>query len=82
MAGAAKRILYNVGWKKVDWLWAAIIHAGLLPFVRPIFENVLARHTRPRLRRCRGGVGEEASALEQALEGNSFLPNPRPKAEC
>jgi radical SAM superfamily enzyme YgiQ (UPF0313 family) len=46
IGGALKRIAYNVGWKKMDPIWSAIIRGGLLPFVRPMFEWVLARHSR------------------------------------
>ena len=42
-----KRVAYNVVWRRMDGLWAAIIGGGLLPFVRPLFERVLARNTRP-----------------------------------
>ena len=49
LPGTLKRVLYNVGWKKIDWLWGPIISSGLLPFVRPIFESVLARNSRARL---------------------------------
>jgi len=48
LPGTLKRVLYNVVWRKADWLWAPIIHYGLLPFVRPMFERVLARNTRPK----------------------------------
>ena len=41
-----KRMAYNVGWRKADTLWAAVIRCGLLPAVRPLFERVLAAGTR------------------------------------
>ena len=41
-----KRMLYNIGWRKLDRIWSAIISLGLLPVVRPIFELVLAGTTR------------------------------------
>lgn len=46
LPGTLKRIAYNVGWKKADPLWAAIIRCGLIPFVRPLLERVLARRTK------------------------------------
>jgi hypothetical protein len=46
LGGALKRIAYNVGWKKMDPVWSAILRSGLLPFVRPVFERVLARGSR------------------------------------
>jgi len=42
LPSALKRIAYNVGWKKMDGLWAALIHLGLLPQIRPLFEQILA----------------------------------------
>ena len=47
LRGALKRIAYNVGWKKLDWLWAPIIRAGLMPFARRILTRVLGPSTRP-----------------------------------
>lgn len=46
LPNALKRIAYNMAWKKADRVWAEIIRHGLLPFVRPLFERVLARDTR------------------------------------
>jgi len=46
MPAALKRALYNIGWKKMDWLWEPVIRLGLLACVRPVFEFVLARNTR------------------------------------
>ncbi|MBS3763826.1 MAG: DUF4070 domain-containing protein, partial [Planctomycetes bacterium] len=43
--GALKRLAYNVGWKKSDWLWKHIIRLGLMSRIRPIFERILARPT-------------------------------------
>jgi radical SAM superfamily enzyme YgiQ (UPF0313 family) len=57
-----KRIGYNVAWKKMDTLWAAIIHAGLLPVVRPVFERCLARSTRSR-GAIQSGGGRRLSAI-------------------
>jgi radical SAM superfamily enzyme YgiQ (UPF0313 family) len=48
LPGVLKRIAYNVGWKKMDRLWAFVIRHGLLPSVRPAFEFALARSTRRR----------------------------------
>jgi len=41
-----KRLAYNIVWKRVDPLWAAVIQCGVLPWVRPLFERVLAHGTR------------------------------------
>jgi hypothetical protein len=46
LPGALKRIAYNVGWQRADALWDAIVRFGLMPVARPIFERILARHTR------------------------------------
>jgi len=48
LPGVLKRIAYNVGWRKVDRLWAFVIRHGLLPWVRPLFEKALAGNTRAR----------------------------------
>jgi radical SAM superfamily enzyme YgiQ (UPF0313 family) len=48
LAGAARRFAYSFAWKRLDRLWSAIIHAGLLPAVRPLFERVLAGGARQR----------------------------------
>ncbi|HUW34721.1 MAG TPA: radical SAM protein [Planctomycetota bacterium] len=47
MPAALKRALYNIAWKKVDWLWEPVIRWGVLAYARPAFEFVLARNTRP-----------------------------------
>jgi len=60
MPGAVKRILYNVAWKRMDRLWAPVIQHGLLPYVRPIFEHVLARSTRARRAECRPSPPSES----------------------
>jgi radical SAM superfamily enzyme YgiQ (UPF0313 family) len=42
-----KRILYNVGWKKMDALWDFAIRHNLIEHVLPAFEFALARDTSP-----------------------------------
>lgn len=49
-----KRILYNVGWKKMDALWDFAIDHNLIPRILPLFEFALARDTSP------GGCRPEA----------------------
>ena len=46
LPGALKRIAYNVGWRKMDSLWSFAIKAGMISFIRPIFERILASGTR------------------------------------
>ncbi len=47
MPGALRRVAYNIGWKKLDRLWSSIICRGLVHYVRPVFERVLAGRSRP-----------------------------------
>lgn len=80
--GAVKRVLYNLGWKRTDRLWSAAIHLGLLPFIRPVFESVLARHTRPRLARQPEGEGAAPHAAPAGSRNpSSLLLNPPPEAQ-
>jgi hypothetical protein len=48
----AKRILYNVGWKKTDLLWSFIFKYRLTGHILPIFERVLASSTERRAGGC------------------------------
>jgi len=41
-----KRMLYSIGWRKLDRVWSPVIRWGLLPYIRPIFERVLAGKTK------------------------------------
>jgi radical SAM superfamily enzyme YgiQ (UPF0313 family) len=50
--GMLKRIAYATCWRKVDRLWSAILGAGLLPAVRPIFERIVAARTREEAQRA------------------------------
>jgi radical SAM superfamily enzyme YgiQ (UPF0313 family) len=69
LGGAVKRLAYNVGWKRMDGIWAAVIRCGLLPRVRPLLERVLAvRHNQAE------GQGEGEPPL--ALEGGSERAHP------
>jgi radical SAM superfamily enzyme YgiQ (UPF0313 family) len=43
-----KRLVYNVGWKKMDPLWGFAIDHNLIPHILPLFEFALARGTSPR----------------------------------
>jgi radical SAM superfamily enzyme YgiQ (UPF0313 family) len=42
-----KRLVYNVGWKKMDALWDFAIDHSLIPHILPLFEFALARGTSP-----------------------------------
>ncbi len=41
-AGKFKCLAYNIGWKKVDSLWNAVLRMEAMAWVRPILEVVLA----------------------------------------
>ena len=41
-----KRLFYNVAWKRLDPLWAAVLHLRLLPLARPVLDHVLRRSAR------------------------------------
>jgi len=47
LPSAFKRLFYNVAWKKLDALWAVVLHTGLLPLARPVLDRVLRRSARP-----------------------------------
>lgn len=44
----AKRILYNIGWKKADPVWNLILKHRLTGYMLPLFEKILAAKTEPR----------------------------------
>ena len=54
LSGALKRLLINVGWKKMDWFWRPVLRHGLLPYVRPILDRVLASNARSRAAQVTG----------------------------
>jgi len=80
LPGALKRIAYNIGWQRLDPLWSAIIRCGLLPFVRPLFERVLAGHTRPAPEPA-GGAAPQLEAPGVARAPEACIMGARPRRE-
>ena len=64
--GTAKRLAYNVAWRKVDPLWMAIYRMGLMPFAKNIFRRVLNWNTRPSIQRNETGNITETLPLQPA----------------
>ena len=72
LPGALKRLAYNVAWMKIDPLWAAIIHAGLMPLATGIFQQVLQLGTKAPIQRHTTApwhVGASLAASGSAKEG-------------
>ncbi len=69
LPGTLKRILYNIGWMKVDPLWVAIVRLGLMPFASRIFSRVLRMKTAPQSPR------DAASPVDVRERANISLPN-------
>jgi radical SAM superfamily enzyme YgiQ (UPF0313 family) len=67
LPGTLKRIAYNIGWKKMDRVWAAVIRCGLLPVVRPIVERALTSNSRARSR----AIPDTNSKLERGSCGHA-----------
>lgn len=47
LPNSMKRLMYNIGWKKLDRIWHFIVEHDLTGYVLPLFEFVLATATRP-----------------------------------
>jgi radical SAM superfamily enzyme YgiQ (UPF0313 family) len=63
LSGALRHVAYSAGWKKLEWLWDAIIRGRRLVHTLPLLETVLAEFGRRSSRR------EEVAEVEEEEPG-------------